>query len=260
MSATDAWDPARYERFRDERAQPFHDLLALLEPVPGGRAIDLGCGTGELTRELHRHLRTAETLGVDSSPAMLARSAAFAGEGLRFAEGDIATEPPPGDRYDIVISNAALQWIDGHEALLARLADALEPGGQLAVQVPANHDHPSHTVAAAVAQEPPFSSALAGHVRHFPVLDAEEYATLLHRLGFAEQRVRLEVYLHVLPAPEDVVEWVHGTLLTDYLGRLPEELREPFLDRYRERLLAEIGDERPYPFAFKRILMWGRRG
>jgi trans-aconitate 2-methyltransferase len=78
------WNPAQYERFRDERSAPFYDLLDLVEPRPGMRVVDLGCGTGALTREMHRRLTARETVGIDTSPAMLARSAAIAGEGLRF--------------------------------------------------------------------------------------------------------------------------------------------------------------------------------
>ena len=145
----DGWDPGTYERFREERRQPFRDLVGLVVPVPGGRVVDLGCGTGELTADLHRQLGAAETLGVDRSPSMLKDSVAYAGNGVRFERGDIAAFA--GRDYDVVFANASLHWVEGQEALLARLAGALGPGGQLAFQVPANHDHPSHTVAAEVA-------------------------------------------------------------------------------------------------------------
>jgi trans-aconitate 2-methyltransferase len=254
----DSWDPAQYERFERERAAPFFDLLDLVEPCPGGRVVDLGCGTGELTRTLHERTGAATTLGLDSSAAMLDRTGTHAGGGLEFERGDIA-EWAPSVRFDIVFSNAALHWVDDHPALFARLTSALEPGGQLAVQVPANHDHPSHLVAERVAGEEPFRAALDGYIRQSPVLRPERYAELLHRLGYESQHVRLQVYLHVLPAPEAVVDWVKGTLLTDYKRRLPEDLYEDFLDRYRAVLVSELPDERPYPFAFKRILLWGRR-
>jgi trans-aconitate 2-methyltransferase len=222
------------------------------------RVVDLGCGTGELTRELHRHLGARETLGIDSSPAMLAKSAAFAGAGLTFQAGDIGEFAADG-AYDLVFSNAALQWVPNHEALLRRLTDALAPHGQLAVQVPANHDHPSHTIAAEVARESPFREALGGYVRQAPVLAPEDYATLLHRLGYQEQHVRLQVYTHLLESRDAVVEWVRGTLLTDYQRRLPAELWPRFLDRYRERLLPQLDDSRPYCYPFKRTLFWGAR-
>jgi trans-aconitate 2-methyltransferase len=257
MAVTDPWDPARYARFATERRLPFDDLLALVEPVPGGRAVDLGCGPGELTAELHARSGARETVGVDSSPAMLEKAAAHAGGGLRFLAGDAATFT--GGPWDLIFSNAALHWVEDHPALLARLAAALAPGGQLAVQMPCNDHHPSHAVARAVAAEPPFAAALAGWSRESPVLAPEAYAALLFRLGFAERRVRLEVYGHELASREEVVEWVRGTTLTDYQRRLPAALWEPFLARYRERLAAALPDERPFLYTFRRVLLWGRR-
>jgi trans-aconitate 2-methyltransferase len=253
----DTWDPARYERFAAERAAPFHDLLSLVRPVPGGRVVDLGCGGGELTAQLHRHLEAAETLGLDSSPAMLERAAGLAGDGLRFEEGDIADFTEGG--WDVVFSNAALHWLPDQEGLLGRLVAALNPGGQLAVQMPANHDHPSHVVAAEVAGTEPFRTALAGYHRESPVRDPEWYALLLDRLGLPDQHVRLQVYLHHLTARDDLVEWVRGTLLTDYQARMPEALFSEFLATYRERLLPRLEDTRPYPYPFKRILFWSRQ-
>lgn len=255
--STDTWDPAQYERFEHERSLPFFDLLDLVEPCPGGRVVDLGCGTGELTRILHERARAGSTLGLDSSEAMLERSAGFAGDGLTFELGD-AAEWASSVPVDLIFSNAALHWIDDHDELFARLTTALSPSGQLAVQMPANHDHPSHLVAERVAAEEPFRTALGGYVRRTPVVAPEHYAQLLHRLGYASQVVRLHVYLHVLPDAGAVVDWVKGTLLTDYRRRLPDRVYEDFVARYREQLAAELPDERPFPFSFKRVLLWGR--
>jgi trans-aconitate 2-methyltransferase len=90
------------------------------------------------------------------------------------------------------------------------------------------------------------------------VLPPEEYATLLDELGFVEQSVRLQVYGHVLGSPDAVVEWVRGTLLTDYESRMPDDIYQEFVVRYRARLNAALGDRRPYFYPFKRILLWGR--
>ncbi|MCL6643992.1 MAG: methyltransferase domain-containing protein [Dehalococcoidia bacterium] len=252
------WNPDQYERFRNERSQPFFDLLELVQPAPGGRAVDLGCGTGELTRVLHERLGAAETLGIDSSPAMLERAAQFAGGGLRFELADIATfaaERP----FDVVFSNAALQWLPDHERLVPRVAELVAPGGQLAFQVPANADHPSHLIAHALAREEPFATALGGYVRDWPVLPPELYAGLLDGLGFEHVHVRLQVYVHRLASSDEVVEWVRGTLLTDYERRLGPELYAQYLARYRERLLGDIGERAPYVYTFKRVLAAGRR-
>jgi trans-aconitate 2-methyltransferase len=258
----DAWKPALYERFKDERSQPFFDVLALVRPRPGLRVLDLGCGTGELTKALHRRLGARETLGLDSSAAMLERTQAHAGDGLRFERGDILTfVSGEGERgaWDLVFSNAALQWVPLHEHLLGKLMGALSPLGQLAVQVPANHDHVSHAVAAEVAAEPPFREALRAYVRRSPVLAPEDYAVALDRLGFREQQVRLEVYGHRLESRDEVIEWVKGTLLTDYEQRMDAELYPRFLEAYRERLFARQPDDRPFFYPFKRILLWARR-
>jgi trans-aconitate 2-methyltransferase len=163
----DTWQPDVYARFAAERRQPFFDLADLVAAIPGGRAVDLGCGTGELTRELHVRTGAAETLGLDSSEAMLAKAVPLAGNGLRFERADIAAFAPRAE-WDLVFSNAALHWVPDHRALLARLAAALRPSGQLAFQVPDNFDHPSHRAAEAVSAEEPFRSALRGgaHPRH----------------------------------------------------------------------------------------------
>jgi trans-aconitate 2-methyltransferase len=99
---------------------------------------------------------------------------------------------------------------------------------------------------------------MQGYTRTFSVLAPEEYATLLHSLGFVAQSVRLQVYGHVLESPDAVVVWVRGTLLTDYESRLSDDLYREFVAAYRERLNAALGDQRPYFYPFKRILLWGR--
>ncbi len=253
----DSWDPAQYERFRDERSLPFFDLLALVRGRPGLRVVDLGCGTGELTRRLHEHLYARETLGIDSSDAMLAKAQAHAGGGLSFEKRTIdAFADAPGDPWDVVFSNAALHWVSGHDELVAKLTRALAPGGQIAIQVPAAHDHPSHLAAAEVAREEPFAKALRGYVRYAPVLLPEQYAHLLDALGYREQQVRLQVYGHHLESRDQVVEWMKGSLLTGYEKRLSPELFARFLDRYREVLMPRLPDTRPHFFPFKRILFW----
>ena len=256
MSST--WDPEQYHRFRGERRQPFFDLLALVRPRPQMRVVDLGCGTGELTRVLHQHLAARETLGIDSSDTMLAKSQAFAGNGLSFEHGDLRAGRCDS-HYDLVFSNAALHWVPDHEGLFHHLTTTLAPGGQLAVQVPANFDHPTHVVGAEVAGEEPFRTALAEHTHPSAVLTPDAYALLLAQLGYREQHVRLQVYLHSLASREEVVEWVKGTLLVGYQQRMPAELFARFLGRYRACLLPQLDDRRPYFYPFKRLLLWAMR-
>src|SRR5262245_44818371 len=145
--ATDTWDPDQYHRFAAARTRPFHDLLAMVAPVPGGRVVDLGCGAGELTVQVHDDTGAASTLGVDTSAHMLAEAAQYEREGLHFERADLRDAISQGP-WDIAFSNAVLHWVPDHRRLLRDIAGSLAPGGQLAVQVPANFDHPSHTVAA----------------------------------------------------------------------------------------------------------------
>src|SRR6266508_100617 len=141
----DVWNPARYGKFRSERSAPFLDLLALVERGDAPRVVDLGSGAGELTRLAHESLAARETVGVDSSAAMLEKAAAHAGGGVSFRQGDIGAFAEPG--FDVLLSNAALHWVPDHRALLPRLARLLPERGQLAIQVPANEMHPSHATA-----------------------------------------------------------------------------------------------------------------
>jgi trans-aconitate 2-methyltransferase len=255
---TDTWNPTQYEKFRAEREQPFADLLAMIRPAARMRIVDLGCGTGRLTRRLHRELSAVETLGVDRSPRMLAR-AREDGEvpGLRFEVAEIERFDA-GKPFDLVFSNAAYHWVEDHPALLARLASNVAPGGQLAFQIPAAHEQPSHVVADELARMEPFVSASGGWRRFHSVLTPEEYARLLFKNGFVEQRSVLVVYPHVLESRDAVIEWMKGTLLTEYERHLPKVFGT-FVDRYRERLLPQLEDTRPFFFPFPRILCWARK-
>lgn len=254
------WDPVQYERFKEQRAQPFWDLVDLLRfDSPPVRCVDLGCGTGELTAAAAQRLGCDEMVGIDSSPSMLAEAQAHTSAHVRFEHGDIAGWTAPGD-HDLVLSNAALHWVPDHPRVLAQWVAALAAGGQLAVQVPANPEHPSHQSSVAVAHTEPFLSAMGGEPPPDPVdvnvLRPEQYAELLFDLGLAEQHVRLQVYPHVLPSSGDVVEWTKGTSLTRFFSRLPDELHEPFVNAYRTELLRRLGEREPYFYAFKRILLW----
>jgi trans-aconitate 2-methyltransferase len=272
--APTTWDPDQYQRFAAERAQPFHDLLALVEPDGIGRAVDLGCGTGELTALAAAHLgleqvateplpeHTAPMVGIDTSPTMLAAAAAHASDTVRFEEGDIAEWTSAAD-HDLVLAAASLHWVPDHPAVLRRWTAALAPGGQLAVQVPANADAPSHVVAAELAASEPYRSVF-GPEGPPPdpvaanVLAPERYAELLYELGFARQHVRMTVYPHVLPSSRHVVEWVRGTTLTRFAAVLPPEVYAEFLRDYEDRLLEVIGRHEPHFFPFRRIFLWGR--
>jgi trans-aconitate 2-methyltransferase len=249
------WDPKRYEQFKEQRAAPFEDLLRLIHVRPALRVIDLGCGTGSLTARLAEALPESDVLGIDSSAQMLAQAAALARPGLRFEQR--AIEEVEG-AWDVVFSNAAIQWVRDHEALVPRLLGLVRPGGQLVVQLPSNHTHVTQTTIKALAGEEPFREALGGWSWEWPVLLVEEYASLLYASGATELTVFEKVYPHVLEDADALADWMSGTALVPYMERLPEELREPFMERYRARL-RERFPERPVFFGFKRILFGATR-
>lgn len=254
----DKWNPEQYQKFAEERKQPFYDLLSMILPARDISIIDLGCGTGELTLELHEKFQARETIGIDSSQSMLEQARKLEVPGLTFKEGDIArypTQPP----FGLVFSNAALQWIPDHVNLFHRLFNLVEADGQIAFQIPYNIDYPTHAIARQIATEAPFNTYLEKG-RQLYVLSPESYSKLLKEGGFDRQVVRQQIYPHILNSTESVIEWVKGTLLTYYQSRLPEKVFEEFLERYRHEIFAYFGDQSPFFFPFKRILIWGKRG
>ena len=247
----DAWSPAQYNRFAAERERPFWDLVAHLDASGAPRVVDLGCGDGRLTQALGRRLGASSIHGIDASPSMLERAARYGDATTSFAQGDLATWRD--ENVDIIVANASLQWVDDHAAVLTRWMESLRPGGQLAVQVPANGNHPSHLVSGELAAE------ILGEDDHVAVnvLRPEDYAEILAALGTSVD-VTLRVYLHELASSEELVEWMKGTALTRFRERLSAEDYDALVAEYRARLLDRVGRRSPYLFTFNRILMYVR--
>ncbi|GHF30967.1 trans-aconitate 2-methyltransferase [Deinococcus metalli] len=253
------WNPEQYHRFQAARSAPAHDLQAMIPDRAYRRVIDLGCGTGEQTLDLARRFPDARVTGLDSSAEMLARAPTEQPTNLDFKHGDIAALD---GTYDLMYSNAALQWLPDHPGLLARLWTHLEPGGVLAVQVPANHDHATHRLLTDTAQD--FAADLGGFTRFgtaqgaSPVLTPAAYAETLDALGAEDITAISKVYPVVLPGADGLIEWTRGTALVPYLSRLDDATAARFLDAYRARLSAVFPGERVY-YAFTRVLFVARR-
>ena len=252
------WDPQRYEQFKAERAAPFEDLLALINVREGMSVIDLGCGPGPLTKRLADALPGSDVLGIDSSEEMLASAQELACAGLRFEQRAIEDVAGETDTFDLVFSHAAIHWLPDHGALIPKLLSIVRPGGQLAVQMPSNFSHPTHTIIDEVGAEEPFKSGLSAYVRSWSVLGVEQYADLLFASGATEQTVFEKVYPHVLEDADALADWMSGTALVPYMERLPDELHEQFMDAYRQRL-RETFTQTPVFFGFRRILFVASR-
>ncbi|HHU09875.1 MAG TPA: methyltransferase domain-containing protein [Intrasporangiaceae bacterium] len=239
------WDPAQYARFGDERSRPFVDLVARIGATDPQVVVDLGCGNGPLTLSLADRWPHATVIGIDHSEQMLAVARDLDTEGrVRWVEADLADWQPAslGATPDVVVTNAALQWVPGHQDLIDRVVTALPPGGWFAMQVPDNLDAPSHALMREVAAEHSRAAELIPAVTRLQVERPQTYLEQLAGLGCAVD-VWSTTYLHVLDpggaVDDPVLEWVRGTGLRPVLALLtdPSE-REEFLVPYREKLRA----------------------
>jgi trans-aconitate 2-methyltransferase len=232
-----SWNADQYLKFAAERTQPARDLLARIALNKPGRVIDLGCGPGNSTTLLAERWPAADVSGLDSSAAMIAQANRDF-PGRRWIVGDIAEwANDDAEAFDVVFSNAAMQWVGDHESLYPALFRRVAPGGALAVQVPANLDAPAQTEMRGLASTPAWASMLPhGGVREWYVHDEAFYYDLL-----APQAARIDLwvteYLHVMDGPAGIVEWYKGTGLRPFLDALPNDAeRENFLADYTDRI------------------------
>lgn len=245
LFTTMPWDPNQYHKFQAQRSAPFYDLLALVEVRPNLKVVDLGCGTGELTRQLADALPTSDVTGLDSSPQMLEKAASHSSPSLRFEQGDQAQL---AGQWDLICSNAALHWSENHAELIPSLYEKLTPGGQIAVQVPSNFSHISHQIIRETAGEEPFKSVLLGYQRYAPVLSIDQYAQILFNCGAENIIVFEKVYAHILEDSDAVVEWISGTACVPYFERL-SGAKDLFVQTIRDKMKAALpGSPVFYPF------------
>jgi trans-aconitate 2-methyltransferase len=228
------WDAAQYLRFGGERARPFFDLLAQVDAESPQYVADLGCGPGNLTAVLAKRWPRARVVGVDNSPEMIAKSVEYSDERVSFSLGDVR-DWEPDSPPDVLICNAVLQWVPGHQDLLVRWADLLAPGGWLAFQLPGNFDQPSHAIVREMAASPRWREPLRGAELNRQAGDPQEYAELLARPGY-EVNAWETSYVHILRGENPVLEWTRGTTLRPVLAVLDADQATAFLDEYAERL------------------------
>jgi trans-aconitate 2-methyltransferase len=248
------WNPQAYEAFADHRMRPAIDLLNRVSLDAPRRVVDLGCGSGAVTLLLAARWPQAAILALDSSAEMLARARARSSS-IEWRQVDLAAWRA-AEPVDLVFSNAALHWLVDHVTLLPRLADAVAPGGVLAVQMPSNFAAPSHVLMHALALEAPYRPHLESVLRQTPVLEAQAYHALL-----APRFGRIDLwsteYLQVLTGDNPVADWTRSTWLGALLEALPGRLRGPFEAEYRRRVLQAYpkGDDGSTLFPFRRLFM-----
>lgn len=222
-----SWDPEQYQRFSEERARPFVDLIGRISTPDPVAVVDLGCGPGPTTALLSDRWPQADVLGVDSSHNMIEAAGAHARPGrLRFVVGSIGRWDAERRSVDVIVSNAALQWAPGHVALLPAWAAALRPGGALAFQVPRSAGMRAGEVFQSVAARPRWAALLGGAAAgagprsaNSPVRPVAEYVDVLATAGLRVDAWET-TYHHLLPGADPVLEWFAGTGLRPYLDAL----------------------------------------
>ncbi len=230
------WDAGQYLRFGGERARPFFDLVAQVGATAPRYVADLGCGPGNLTAALAERWPGATVAGVDNSAEMIAaaRATVPSAANLSFEVGDVR-DWRPRRPVDVLVCNAVLQWVPGHDEILLRWADLLAPGGWLAFQLPGNFDQPSHEIVKEMAGSPRWRAPLADAALGRQAGDPAEYVALLARPGFEVDAWETS-YLHILHGENPVLEWTKGSTLRPVLSALDAEQADAFLREYGERV------------------------
>ncbi|MHC6594682.1 trans-aconitate 2-methyltransferase [Arthrobacter sp. C152] len=255
------WDPAKYVQFGDYRDRPFFDLTARIRAEQPARVVDLGCGPGNLTATLAARWPGAQVVGLDSSADMLAKAAQLAAAvpSLRFEQGDIAGwMPAPGT--EVVVSNAALQWVPGHQELIRVWLEALRPGAWFAMQVPGNFNAPSHALMRQLAASQRWAAKLEGVLRGGEsVGEPADYLGILLDAGCTADAWETS-YQQLLPGADPVLEWVRGTALRPVMAALTAVEAAVFEAEYA----AALRDAYPpgnhgTVFPFRRIFAVGQK-
>lgn len=229
------WNPKSYLQFQKQRTQPAIDLANRVRDCNPKTVADIGCGPGNSTVILKSVFPHAEICGIDNSETMLSKArAAHSDIVFRFGSADNLTEC-----YDLLFSNACLQWLPQHETLIPRLMSNLTEHGTLAVQMPKNQQEPLFRIIRAVAAESEWDFSCV-HFEQNDVLSTEAYYKILSSCA-ARFEMWETAYYHIMPSHQSLIEWVRSTRLRPYLDALnPEEQAE-----FENRILQEAKEAYP---------------
>ena len=257
-----SWDPQMYLKFGNQRTRPARDLAAAVELTAPHTILDAGCGPGNSTKVLAERWPGVKLTGLDSSDAML-EAAGKALPDAVFIRRDLREDFSDLGSFDVVFSNAVLQWLPDMEGAAVSLFSLVSPGGVLAVQVPACapmktgegrlETGDAHRLLYATAEEAEFAPFTAGITRFSDMNINHLYERLTPLAG---QVTMWETrYCHVLDGYEGLADWYRGTGMRPYLDALPDdELRARFEKRFLQRAAEE------FPLASDgRLLFWFKR-
>jgi len=245
------WNPSNYLKFKNERTQPSIDLVSRIAGENPSTIVDLGCGPGNSTKILADKWPRAKITGIDNSPEML-KKAQDDFPRISWILSDIS-ELDNSDAYDIVFSNATLQWLPDHEALIPRLFGLTNKTGVLAIQVPMNQNAPLHQALLRVAKSEKWGRFTADCDRSMNYRSASYYYDILSNLtnSFA---VWETTYVHVLDNHRALIEWNKSTGMRPYLNALPDDtaraqFEEDVLEICKKEYPVQRNGKILYPFA-----------
>jgi len=220
------WNSVQYLKFKAERTQPAVDLANRISVVNPKKILDAGCGPGNSTQVLYNKYPDAYILGVDNSEDMIRAAKANYPE-LDFRLCDISRDLSCLDNdFDIVFSNACIQWVPDHRNLLKNLLNLLNSNGVLAVQIPMNYNEPVHKAIGELVSTEKWKEYFT-ETSVFHTLSQGEYYDLLSEIS-GEFSIWETVYYHVMKSHNDILEWYRGTGLRPYLSVLPDEKKAEF--------------------------------
>lgn len=252
------WNPDVYNQFKNLRNQPFYDLLGLISSENLANGIDLGCGTGEQTSILAKTFENTHFLGIDSSSEMLEQSNEFENERLEFKKLSVEEFIQSKEKWDLIFSNAALQWSNHHKELFPKILSKLSDDGQFAVQMPVQSENILNQILFQLASEEPFKTQLQHWNRVSPVLSLDEYAQIFFNAGLKNIQISIKVYPIIAENAEELFNFISGSALIPYLERLNEEQKAIFIKEYQTRIENKF-TKFPAIYAFKRLLLYGRK-
>jgi trans-aconitate 2-methyltransferase len=250
------WDPQVYNQFKNIRYQPFFDLMDLISDKNLHNCVDVGCGTGEQTSLLSKRFENSSFLGIDSSEEMLSESKKFVTEKLNFKFSTIEEFAKSGSKWDLIFSNAALQWSNDHTELFPKLISKLTDDGQFAVQMPFQKENTLNKILLDMVSKQPFVELLGGFRQDSPLLQIDDYAKVMFECGLKNLNIFLKVYPIIANSEMELYNFISGSALIPYMERLDSEEREFFKSEFVKRIKKEFGTF-PAIYPFKRVLMYG---
>ncbi len=220
------WNPEQYLQFKSERTQPAIDLVTRINIAHPLSIIDIGCGPGNSTQILVNRWPNSEVVGLDSSLTMIEKARHDYPRQKWIVES--AENIDPDCKYDLIFSNATLQWIPHHEILLPKLFNCVNPGGAIAVQIPRFKNMPINAAIETVANSYKWIKYIRGCEELFTFNDLDFYYDMLNKLATGVELWETS-YFHILDSLESLIDFIRTTGLKPYLDHLPsDKMRSEF--------------------------------